>query len=114
MSEKARRHLGERLRQAREEKGLSQEEVAQHLGIPRPAVSQIENGHRRVEALELARLAKLYGRPLGYFSDDEPIGSARLEMLRRAAADLSEKDREQVLRFAKFLREQADGVRKRR
>jgi transcriptional regulator with XRE-family HTH domain len=107
MSEAERRLLAERLRSAREVAGLSQEDVAQKLGLPRPAISQIENGHRRVEALELARLAKLYGLTLSAFADEEPVGGKRLEALHRTAKDLSEKDRGEVLRFAEFLRQKA-------
>lgn len=114
MTDDGRKRLAERLREAREAAGLSQEDVAQKLSMPRPAISQIENGHRRVEALELARLAKLYGRPLGFFADEEPVGARRLDALNRAAAALSEKDRAEVLRFAEFLRQKADDGGKRR
>ena len=99
--------LAEKLRLAREARGLSQVEVATMLDIPRTAVLQIECGHRRVEALELFQLAKLYDRPLGFFAE-EPVGTARrLQALREATADLSDRDRAEVLRFAEFLREKA-------
>ena len=52
--------LSARLKEAREYRGFSQEEVSRYLGIPRTAVSLMENGSRRVEALELRRLANLY------------------------------------------------------
>ncbi len=45
--------LAERLREAREYLGLSQQFVAEHTSIPRVAISAIENGKRKVEALEL-------------------------------------------------------------
>lgn len=113
MTDQERVHLAERLRLAREQANLSQEEVAEKLSLPRPAISQIENGRRRVEALELARLAKLYRCPMSYFAE-EPAGSERLETLNRTAASLSEKDREEVLRFAEYLRQKADDARKKR
>lgn len=102
------KQLADRLREARESAGLSQEEVAQKLSLPRPAISQIENGHRRVEALELARLAKLYGKPLGHFAEDSAASvSPRVEALHRATAELSDRDRAEVLRFAEFLRQKS-------
>lgn len=107
MTDRERTALAERLRTAREAAGLSQEEVAQQLGLPRPAISQIENGNRKVQALELARLAKLYGSPLSFFADEEPVGSKRLDALHRTASALSEKDRSEVLRFAEFLRQKS-------
>src|SRR5689334_12792190 len=107
MSAAGKKRLAESLRVAREAAGLSQVEVAQKLGLPRPAISQMENGHRGVGALELARLAKLYGRPLSYFADEETVGSSRLVELHRTAEALSEKDRTEVLRFAEYLRQKS-------
>ena len=66
--------LGRRLRVAREARGLSQEAVAEALGLPRTAITQMEAGNRSVSTLELAKLAGLYlqarvvlpaGRPAG-------------------------------------------------
>ena len=106
--------LAQKLKTAREEAGLSQEDVAEKLGLPRPAISQMENGNRKVQALELARLAKLYGKSLADFADEEPQDTSRLDALHRTAKDLSEKDRDEVLRFAEFLRQKAEETRKRK
>lgn len=106
--------LAQKLKEARESADLSQDEVAQKLDLPRPAISQIENANRRVEALELARLARLYGKPMSFFSDEETADTTRLEALHRTATGLSDKDRDEVLRFAEYLRQKADEGRKRR
>jgi len=53
--------LAKRLRSAREACRLTQEQVAEHLGVSRPTLTQIEAGHRKVTGLELLRLASLYG-----------------------------------------------------
>ena len=97
--------LGSRLKEAREYRGYSQEEVAQHLGLPRSAISLMESGSRRVGALELRRLANLYQTTMENLTGQEQE-SPELESVRlvaRAAADLSATDREEVLRFAQFL-----------
>jgi transcriptional regulator with XRE-family HTH domain len=57
----------ERLCQARKEKGLTQVEVANHLGRHQSYVAKCENGERRVDVIELAELADLYEKPLEYF-----------------------------------------------
>jgi transcriptional regulator with XRE-family HTH domain len=44
---------------------------AEQTGIPRSAISDIERGERRVESLELKRLAELYGVTVSYLLDDE-------------------------------------------
>ncbi len=100
--------LGRLLREARESLGLPQGLVADHLGIPRPSVSDMEAGRRKVTFLELKQLAALYRRPIAYFSGEPVYDSSHDETtveLFRAASDLSDEDREQVLRFAQFLRD---------
>ena len=95
--------LGARLKESREYVGLLQEDVATALGIPRTSVHALEAGKRKVAGLELRRLARLYRRPVGWLLGEEEIELDDAEPLFRAAAALSESDREQVLRFAEFL-----------
>jgi transcriptional regulator with XRE-family HTH domain len=96
--------LARNIRTEREYLGMSQEDVAAVLGVPRPAISAIENGRRKVSSGELSRLATLFGtssdRLMGTPRDEEPSVSA----LFRTAKALTEHDRAQVLRFAEFLR----------
>ena len=106
--------MGERLRQSREYLGFSQEEVAAFLGVSRPAVSLIETGQRKVEALELKRLADLYKRPAAYFTggdapEDSDSFGQEIAHLARKAADLSSEDRAELGRFADFLRARKPG-----
>jgi hypothetical protein len=67
----------------------------------------MESGQRKVDALELKKLAGLYKRPVGYFTgeeeDDVSIG-ADVKHLARKVADLSSEDREELARFADYLR----------
>ena len=116
-SDPEREYLAHRLKEAREYLGLSQEYVSQQTKIPRPAISEIEAGRRKVESLELRRLAALYGRPLGYFLPeeedlnsqvsaglDEPDDSQTEIKLRNMTKGLPPQDREEILRFAEYLR----------
>ena len=104
--------LGERLREAREYVGLTQDEVAKRLGVPRSALSNIEAGQRKVDALELRTLARLYQRPTAWFTEEgetaeQPALPKEVAHLARAAASLSSRDREELARFADFLRARA-------
>ena len=103
--------LGERLRLAREYVGLKQEDVARHLSVPRSALSHIEAGQRKVDALELARMARLYQRPVSWFTGEEDATQAELPEevahVARAAASLSSQDRRELARFADFLKSRA-------
>ncbi len=97
--------LGARLKEAREYRGFSQEEVARHLGLPRSAISLIESGSRRVGALELRRLAKLYQTTMESLTevDQETTEPETIRLVARAATELSATDRNEVLRFVQFL-----------
>lgn len=59
--------LVERLREAREEAGLTQEEVAGVFGRPQSFLSKIESGERRIDPVELCHLADLYKKPVDWF-----------------------------------------------
>lgn len=96
--------LAQRLRAAREYLGLSQEFVSQHTGISRTSISAIENGKRRVEALELNALAALYKRPMTYFLSGALEEPRTVHAIAREAMDLTERDRKEVLHFAQFLK----------
>lgn len=58
-----------RVKQARVEAGLTQEQVAAALRRPQSFVSKFESGERRLDVIELQDLAKLYRKPLTYFLD---------------------------------------------
>jgi len=92
-----------RLKEAREAIGLSQDEVAQALGITRPTVSAIETCKRKVSSVELRDFAKLYRRDYTYLMDGEAPRPSVDTALFRTASSLNDADKEQVLRFAEFL-----------
>jgi transcriptional regulator with XRE-family HTH domain len=107
-----RQRLGERLKEAREYVGLKQEDVAKKLGIPRSALSNIEAGSRKVDAIELAQLAKLYQRPVAWFTGEDTNSRSNkmpedVAHVARAAAALSQQDRAELARFADFLKSRA-------
>jgi transcriptional regulator with XRE-family HTH domain len=105
--------LAQRLREAREYVGLSQEDVAVALGISRPAVTHIEAGTRKVEAVELDKLSQLYGKTVQYFlTGESQVQDTRVTFLARATHGLSDRDFEELGRFAEFLR--SSGKSKRR
>jgi transcriptional regulator with XRE-family HTH domain len=62
--------LGQRIRQARERKGLSQVELAKALGIGQRGISELENGNRKLAVSELPVLSEVLEVPIYYFLED--------------------------------------------
>jgi transcriptional regulator with XRE-family HTH domain len=100
-----RTQLALRLKEAREYLGLSQQEVAAALNVPRSAISLIESGQRRVDSVELKTLAKLYQRTVAFFTGEEATSplSSDVAVLAKQASKLSNQDRTELLRFSEFL-----------
>jgi transcriptional regulator with XRE-family HTH domain len=95
--------LGRRLRELREYLGLPQQYVTAATGIPRSAVSEIERGNRKVDSLELRKLAKVYKTSVTRLLGEDPGVAPAFEALGRTLAGMSEQDQSEVLRFAEYL-----------
>src|SRR5437867_6358326 len=77
--------LANRLKTARENAGLTQQQVSEAIGIPRTAVVQIEAGKRAVNSLELEKLARLFGLGIGELVSEGPFAEDPVAALLRAA-----------------------------
>ncbi len=104
-SNSVRSTLAERLRQAREQAGLSQAQVAIKLRIHRPSVSEIEAGRRRVSAEELSQLADIYGVSLSWLMQTTTeLADPAVELAARELAKLKKGDLDRVLELLRTLR----------
>lgn len=102
------KELTTRLRNAREAQGISQQQAAEAIGLPRTAITQIEAGNRSVSTLELTKLAKLYRHSISYFLDEKPESEEDLDkMLYRAKSSLdkSPKFKEQIHHYINLCKE---------
>ncbi len=105
-----RRELAERIARARERAGVSQLEVAERLGLPRSAISKMENGEQRVESLVLAAMSRLYGVPVSSLLADDEVVHDELpaEALLRSAGNVAPEDREVLDEFLGMCRDYAE------
>jgi len=59
--------LGQRVAQARENKGMTQAGLGSAVRLDRTAISRLEKGVRKLNVAELVDIAEVLGRPLSYF-----------------------------------------------
>jgi len=59
--------LVDKLRAERLKHGLHQVDVAKQLKKPQSFISKIECGERRIDAVELKELAKIYKKDINFF-----------------------------------------------
>lgn len=59
--------LGKRIQHAREEAGLSQEQLSAMLGCSQPTLSNYEKGKSRIYLTQLQKVSEILNRPAHYF-----------------------------------------------
>lgn len=98
--------IGNRIRQARESAGITQEELANQLGKSQNAISDYENARRAIRITELPRLAEALGVSVAYFfGEDHPEWSIQALLSKFSTEQL--RDIELRLLFELSLQKQA-------
>lgn len=64
---KEHKHMVKRLKEARVETGLDQEDVANKMGKTQSYVSKIESGQRRIDLIQLKEFANIYKKDIQFF-----------------------------------------------
>ena len=100
------KQIGERIRAARENLGLSQEYLAEELGYTSPAsLSHFETGRRRISIADLQRLAGILGLPLDYFISEQVEG---MQAFRLRANAIKPSAQEAVASFLAFAQKHGE------
>ncbi len=81
--------IGRRIREARERRDISQQKVADALGIPRTAVTNLEAGTRNVSTLELTKLGALFNLSPAAFLDGSAVSDLAVVRARALLAATS-------------------------
>jgi len=95
--------LGEKLKHLREQAGLSQQEVANQVGVTAEYVSMLEGGQRSPSLSLLERLASLFQREVGsLLSEEKPVFTLLLR-----AEGLGPEERKELGRFEQLCQNYA-------
>lgn len=108
-----RKKFCQKLKRARIEAGLKQEDVANHMNLPISAISVMESGSRKVDVFELMKLSELYNKPIEWFFhehnstmkrrwyDLDPVLSESIELLRQAPTKMQKSAAFGIIGFLK-------------
>ncbi|MCB2210333.1 helix-turn-helix domain-containing protein [bacterium] len=66
--------ITKRIRKAREERDLTQQDVADYLGRTAASISDLERGKVQVSAKDLFKLSQFLNKPIEYFYGEEYLG----------------------------------------
>ena len=95
------KNVNERIKEFRKTLHLSQEYVANYLGISRSTYTQLENGNRKILAEEISKLSKLFG-----VSNDSLLNETELSkpatIFARSFEQLSETDQAEIMNLIRF------------
>lgn len=72
-------HVGKRLRQKRSVLGISQEKLADHVGVTFQQIQKYENGLNRISASRLYEFSKILNVPISFFFDSFETASNQNE-----------------------------------
>jgi Zn-dependent peptidase ImmA (M78 family)/DNA-binding XRE family transcriptional regulator len=96
------RQIGRRIKDARENLGISQEELARQMGYTSPAtISHFETGNRKVSVGDLQHISKILGIPLELFFESKDTTST-MQQFRLRAKKVRPAAREAVASFLAF------------
>lgn len=96
--------IANRLKEARVNAGLSQNQVAQMIGLNRPSISEIEAGRRKVSAEELVKFSEIYKVKLDWLTCKESESNDDIkDKLQFAARELSDVKGEDLDKLIKIL-----------
>lgn len=104
------KYIGQRIKSARLNAGLSQDELAKKLGIHRPTVSQMESGKRAVDTVELIALSRILRQPLSFFVDpgEDAAGHGEEMTILYRADEISKNDKPVVDDFIQLCKDYAE------
>lgn len=98
--------VGQRIRQYRQERHLTQTELARHIGIQQSDLSRMEKGEYRVSLDVLFRFLRVFEISLGEFFGDlaEHGLTSREAHLLESFRELPREDQHEILEFVDFKR----------
>lgn len=95
--------IGNKIRELRQKygvKGLSQEDLAKHMGTTANTISRWETAAYKPSAMELHKLAKFFGVNISVFFPE--MENPKMQVLMSALGELNDDDLDDLAQYAQF------------
>ena len=92
----------QRIRAARSERGLTQKDLADHLGKTQATISDLERGKVQVSASEVYQISRFLNKPIEYFFGEE-VGDKEIQDVVAVLRKQPAKDRIGVLQITTMI-----------
>lgn len=86
------KQLGKQLKELRKKRGWRQDEVADKVGLSRPAISNIESGNRALTLTTLKKFCELYQIDITYFGLETKNFDENVDLIARLDKIFSSND----------------------
>lgn len=93
--------INERMKELRTQLHLSQEYVANYLGISRATFTQMENGNRKITADDVSKISKLFGISADSLLNGSEISQPAV-VFARSFESLDETDQAEIMNLIRF------------
>jgi Zn-dependent peptidase ImmA (M78 family)/DNA-binding XRE family transcriptional regulator len=94
--------LSEKISNARKSLGLTLQQVSSTIGFSVSTLSEIENGKRRVSAVELFKFAKIFDQPITFFLEQDESTDSFSILFRASISDAPPLSRQTVSKFHEY------------
>lgn len=94
-------NIGKKLKELRLSRGWKQTDVADKVGLSRPAISNIESGKRALTLSTLQRFCEVYNIDISYFGISTDSYDEAVDLVTRIEAlfnDLSDSEKDELYR----------------
>lgn len=97
-------NFGKRLREARDAKGWTQEQLAERLKLAQAFISQLENGRRRPTPMLVERIAATLEVEPDHLLSDEEQADVKAALIHRKLQSLSAESLEKIEDYVNLVR----------
>jgi transcriptional regulator with XRE-family HTH domain len=102
--------IGKKIKQARNEAGLNQSELATRMKTHQVTIARLENGERRCSLKNLKSISEITGKPIGWFFGEDSSSYTYDRKLQEELLACVKKNSEELSELKELVKLMSTGV----